>query len=171
MWTYTYRPENVRVLRSRHQVRTLGDARGRLQFITRQHPYLGKSFSWWTPTLSRVHLWKVSVLEKIFTHPCFQHHRSKQPKHEATHESMDGWWRNQMWSIHTRNIKQGRGFWHLQQLMSETNQSQKDKHRMIPPDWGPQRSQTRRDRQEMVGARAGGGGASVSRGQSFSFTA
>lgn len=45
MWMYTYRPEHMRVLRSRHQVRTLGDARGSLQLVACQHPYLGDSSS------------------------------------------------------------------------------------------------------------------------------
>lgn len=39
--THTHRPEDVGVLRSGHQVRTLGDAGRRLEFIARQHPYLG----------------------------------------------------------------------------------------------------------------------------------
>lgn len=141
MWTCTYRPENVRVLHSRHQVRTLGDARGRLQFIARQHPYLRNSFSWWTPTLSRVHLWSVCPWKDICT-SCFQHHYWQQPnlKQRVSPRMDDG------------EAKRGPSIqWILKKagdltpatiMLRETNQSQQDKHRMIPPEWGPQRSQT-----------------------------
>lgn len=169
-WTCTYRPENVRVLRSRHQVRTLGDARGRLQFIARQHPYLRNSFSWWTPTLSRVHLWKVSALEKISAHPCFQHHYWQQPnmKQRMSPRMDDGEAKcgpSIQWIL-----KKAGDLTPATTMLRETNQSQKDKHRIIPPEWGPQRSQTRRDRKEMEGARAGGGELAF-HGDSFSLTA